>query len=170
MNLKTRLSRRIQITDIHEIIFFIQHDDNQKRELYELLFDADDTVAYQAAWVFTHLSVKENEWLYDKQDALIDEALVCRHPGKRRLLLTMLYRQPQANPPRIDFLDFCLERMVSKQEAPGVQSLCIKLAYELCRSIPELLGEYRSILEIMDADLLPVSLRTARKNVLKDKR
>ena len=56
--------------------------------------------------------------------------------------------------------------MISRQEVPGVRSLCLKLAYELCRPIPELIQELRMALEIMEPDLEP-SMRTVRKNVLK---
>lgn len=152
--------------DIRELTQYTQGDDKRKQKLYDLIFDADDKVAYQAAWVLTHFSLSENEWLYSKQNELIDEVLVCKHPGKRRLILSLLFRQPLANPPRVDFLDFCLERMISKQELPGVQSLCMKLAYELCRPIPELLQELKATLEMIEDDSVP-SIRTVRKNVLK---
>ena len=167
MNFKSKLSNRIQMNGIHEIIFLTQGNDKRKRELYSLLFDADDKIAYQAAWVFTHFSPPENEWLYDKQNELIDEVLVCSHPGKRRLLLNLILSQPLANPPRTDFLDFCLERMMSKHELPGAQSLCMKLAYEMCRHIPELMQELCIMLDMMEPDLLQASMRAVRKNVRK---
>ena len=63
-------------------------------------------------------------------------------------------------------LDFCIERMVSRQEPPGVQSLCIKLAYQLTRSIPELQQELRTMLEIMEPELLVPAIRSVRKNTL----
>lgn len=166
MDLNDKLSRRININDIYEICTWIQYNIKRTQELYNLIYDPDKTVSYQALWVLCHFTLSENEWLYDKQNELIDEVLACRHPGKRRLLLNLLYRQPQANPPRVDFLNFCLERMISKQELPGVQTLCMKLAYELCRSIPELVQELRNTLEMLGPSLLPVSLRTVRKNVL----
>lgn len=166
MNIRNRLSQRIGMGDIRELTQYTQGDDKRKQKLYDLIFDADDKVAYQAAWVLTHFSLSENEWLYSKQNELIDEVLVCKHPGKRRLILSLLFRQPLANPPRVDFLDFCLERMISKQELPGVQSLCMKLAYELCRPIPELLQELKATLEMIEDDSVP-SIRTVRKNVLK---
>lgn len=165
-NLKTRLSQRIGMVDIHEIIILTRNDNQKKQELYECLFDCDDRISYQAAWVMTHFSSSENIWMLDKQDELIDALFVCTHPGKRRLILTLLYRQPLHNPPRIDLLDFCLERMVSKRELPAVQSLCMKLAYELCRYTPELLQELATILELMEHDPGP-AVRAVRKNILK---
>jgi len=167
MNFKEKLSERIHLKDIYEMMLSAQNMDSKKKELYQALFDTDDKVAYQAAWVFTHFSLAENRWLYDKQNELIDEALVCVHPGKRRLLLTLIFRQPPANPLRTDFLDFCLTRMISKQELPAVQSLCMKLAYEMCRQIPELRQELHSIIELMEPDLLSVAMKSARNNVLK---
>lgn len=167
MELKHKLSQRIGINGIYEVLYLVQESNTQKQKLYMLLFDENDKVAYQAAWVFSHFSRAENRWLYNKQDALIDEALACEHIGKRRLLLTLIYRQPLANPPRTDFLDFCLSRMISKKEQPGVQSLCMKLAYEMCRPIPELLQEFRLTLDIMEPDLLCAALKSARRNILK---
>ena len=129
MDLKERLSSRCHIEDIHEILFYVQGNQERKAELYDLIFDPDDAVSYQALWVCSHFSTKENEWLYDKQDELINEVLNCEHSGKRRILLNLLVRQPQTNPPRVDFLNFCLDRMLSAKELPGVQTLCMKLGY-----------------------------------------
>lgn len=168
MNLKSRLSERIGIRDIREIVIRTEGDDKSRQELYTLLFDADDVVGYQAAWVFCHYSRTGHSWLYSRQEELIDEALVCRHPGKRRLLLNLILRQPQASPPRVDFMDFCMERMMSRQELPGVQTLCMKLAYELCRPYPELLHEFAALLEIMGQDLSVPSIRAVYRNILKD--
>ena len=98
MDLKERLSSRCHIEDIHEILFYVQGNQERKAELYDLIFDPDDAVSYQALWVCSHFSTKENEWLYDKQDELINEVLSCEHSGKRRILLNLLVRQPQTNP------------------------------------------------------------------------
>ena len=166
MNFKTKLSERIGMTDIHEITLVTQYNNKRKQELYNLLFDTDDFIAFQAAWALMHFSRNENEWLYDKQNELIEEVLICKHPGKRRLLLTLIFRQPLTNPSRTDFLDFCHNRMVSKQELPGVRTLRMKLAYEMCRCIPELTRELRMMLDMMETEMLEKSMRSARKNVL----
>ena len=165
--LSEKLSQRIHINIIREILLYVEGNDERKQELYELIFHEDDTISYQTLWVFTHFNKEDNEWLLPRQNELIDEVLRCEHPGKRRLFLNLILKQPQANPPRVDFLDFCLERMLSKKELPGVQTLCMKLAYELARPIPELLQEYRSLVDIMNPNLLQISMKTARKNILK---
>lgn len=167
MNLRARLAERLHIDSIHELVHYIQNDERLRDEIYQLIFDEDDFISYQALWVCTHLSGAEIEWLSQKQNELIDAAFSCPHSGKRRLLLNLVYQQPVADPPRVDFLDFCMERMLSREEPTGVQSVCMKLAYEMTRSIPELQQELRTLLEIMEPELLSPALRSARKNVLK---
>lgn len=167
MNLRETLSERINMNSIYEICSILYGNDALKQDVYRLMFDENETVAYQAAWVFTHLNKEENKWLFDKQNELIDEALSCKHPGKKRLILGILYRQPLKEPIRVDFLDFCLEGIVSKKELPAVNAICIKLAYEQCRTTPELANELKMVLEIMEEDWLPPSVRATRKNILR---
>lgn len=166
MDFNTKLSERIGMEDINDILRLTHDSDTRKQELYELVIGEDETIGYHATWIFTHFSSQDNEWLYNKQDQLINEVLVCKHGGKRRVMLNLLYRQPFPNPPRVDFLDFCLERMMSSEELPGVKSLCMKISYELCRPIPELMQELRTMLAMMEGDLVP-SIRAVRKNILK---
>ena len=166
MDFKAKLSGRIGMDDIHEILRLTQQSDKRKQELYDLVIGEDEKIGYHAAWIFTHFSTEGNKWLYKKQDELIDEVMRCEHGGKRRVVLNLLYKQPLTDPPRVDFLDFCLERMLSRQELPGVQSLCMKIAYELCRTIPELTQELKTTLEMMEGELCP-AIRSVRKNILK---
>lgn len=166
INFKAKLSERIGMNDIHEILRLTQQSNKRKQELYNLMMGEDEKIGYHAAWIFTHFSPEANKWLYQKQDELIDEVMVCEHGGKRRVVLNLLYKQPLADPPRVDFLDFCLERMLSVKELPGVQSLCMKIAYELCRTIPELTQELKATLEMMEGELCP-AIRSVRKNILK---
>ena len=167
MNLRARLSERVHIEDIREILHFIQDDEQLREEVYQ--FNVFYLILWysQALWVCTHFSKPEVEWLTLKQDELIDAALTCPHSGKRRMLLNLLCQQQLADPPRVDLLDFCMERMVSRQEPAGVQSLCIKLAYQLTCSIPELQQELRTMLEIMEPELLNPAIRAVRRNTLK---
>lgn len=167
MNIKHLLSKRIGLDDIHLIISYISGDSERKQELYNLLYNENDKVAYQSAWVMTHFSLQENEWLNDKQNELIDEAMSCTHAGKRRLILTLLLKQTITNLIRIDFLDFCLEGITSRKESVGVQSLCIKLSYKICCTTPELLQELKTILDMMDGEPSP-AIQVSRRNVLND--
>ena len=166
MDLRTQLATRFHIENIRELLHYIKEDERLREEIYRLIFDEDDIVSYQALWVCTHFSKPEVEWLTLKQDELIDAALTCPHSGKRRMLLNLLCQQQLADPPRVDLLDFCMERMVSRQEPAGVQSLCIKLAYQLTCSIPELQQELRTMLEIMEPSDLVVRCEFEREGIV----
>lgn len=165
MNLRDKLSGRIGMRDISMILHLTRQSNKRKQEVYDLLFDEDESIGYHAGWILTHFLPEDNKWLYSKQDELIGEVLTCRHGGKRRIILNLLYKQPLGDPLKVDFLDFCLERMLSIEELPGVQSLCMKIAYELCRPIPELAQELKTMLEMLEGDLTP-AIRTVRKNIL----
>lgn len=167
ISLRKCLSGRISINDIHEVVNLNRNNDESKQELYDLIFDEDDRVVTNTLWIMTHFSLSENRWLHQKQGEMIDKVLVTTHPSHLRLLLSLLYRQPLANPPRVEFLDYCLEEMIARKEAPGTTTICIKLAYEMCRMIPELLQEFCAALDIIEDSQLPPSLRTTQKNILK---
>ena len=70
---------------------------------------------------------------------------------------------------RTDFLDFCLEHMASVGEPPGVQALCMKLAFRMCQFYPELSEELRRTLESMDADSYKPAVVGLIKKILSGK-
>ena len=41
MNLRARLSERVHIEDIREVLHFIQDDERLREEVYQLIFDKD---------------------------------------------------------------------------------------------------------------------------------
>lgn len=168
MDLKSLLSDRIGIYEVECTLASILNDNDLKQETFSLVFDPNDIVAYQAAWVLIHLPIKELTCFNSRQDELIQEVLDCKHGGKRRLILKLISLQPQSNPPRVDFLDFCLEKSLAIDELPGVRTLCMKIAYELCKPFPELVREFRTILEMIEPDFSPISIKTVRKNILKN--
>lgn len=165
--LSSRLSVRFHMEDIQAILCEIRYNETRREELYRLIYDEDDIVAYQALWVCSHFSVSGQTWLQEKQNELIEEVLACPHAGKRRILLQLLEKQSYQQTPRVDFLDFCLEHMLAVQELPGVQSLCIKLACKLCRPFPELLQEFKAMLELADRNSLSAATKSVIRNTLK---
>lgn len=166
MNLKEIISQRIGLSTISSILRFVHGNDLRKQELYDLCFDSNDRISYQAAWIMTHYSSADNRWLYTKHDELINLAMRCEHRGKRRLFLTILFRQPFVEPLRADFFDFCMQGIIARKEPLAIQSLCMKLAYAMCCTTPELHDELRSTLQLLDGDLSP-AIRSAKNSILK---
>ena len=65
-----------------------------------------------------------------------------------------------------DFLDFCFEHMVNIEEFPGIQTLCMKLAYRMCTFYPELMDELKRTLEAMEIDYYKPAVKCLRKRIL----
>ena len=119
--------------------------------LLPCLAEEDIHVARNAAWVLTHKSPTEIRTL--PQDGLIDLSLATPDTSLRRLTLCLVERQGiAAEEVRTDFLDFCLLHMRLPQEPPGVQALCMKLAYSMCSPYPELLHEFQETLNLMQPE------------------
>ena len=164
-DLRTILSQRISLTNIHFILIEIQKD--KVSELFNLLFDEDEKVAYHSAWIITHLRKEESIFLQDKSDLLIEELIRTNHTGKRRLILSIIHKNRLGlNPISVNLLNFCLEQMVMQSEPSGVRSLCVKIACDLCSNTPELFQEFTLILETMQDETSP-AMRSIIKNTFK---
>lgn len=171
LNLPQRLSGRIHKNDIQEIIYYIQHQktDMEISALYHLMFDTDKHISGNAAWILTHLDTRHNQWLYSKHDELIRESMQISDISKRRLILTLLLKQPfDKENIKGDFLEYCFNCITSNKESIGIKALCMKLAYKQCIYFPELLKELKMTLEIMDSEPLSPGLQVVKKKILKD--
>lgn len=168
---RQKLSGRIHERDIQEIIHHIQQQetDTAIKSLYNLIFDTDKYISGNAAWILTHLDARHNKWLSPKQHELMQEAMQASDTGKRRLILTLLLKQPfDKENINSDFLEFCFKHLTSVQESIGIKALCMKLAYKQCVHFPELLKELQLTLEIMDSDFLSPGLQAVKRKILKD--
>lgn len=133
--------------------------------LLEFLFEEEERIARNAAWILTHKSVKEIRTL--PHDRLADFAMHTHNSSLRRLSLNLIEQQKRVGGEiRTDFLDFCLQHMVMPDEPPGVQSLCIKLAYRMCLRYPELLHEFEETLKLMPSEHYKTCVKHLRKQLL----
>ena len=88
----------------------------------------------------------------------------------RRLTLNIIERlKMDEEDLRTDFLDFCLEHMASIEEFPGIQTLCMKLAFRMCQFYPELMGELKRTLESMEIDYYKPAVKGIRAKILSGK-
>ena len=134
------------------------------------IFDSDYRVARSALWGLTKAT---NEELSDLQvilNELIDKAMQTENSSVRRLTLNIIERLTlEEDDMRTDFLDFCFEHMVSIEEYPGIQTLCMKLAYRMCTFYPELMDELMRTLEAMEIDYYKPAVKCLRKRILSGK-
>ena len=134
------------------------------------VFDSDYCVARNALWGLTKATVKELSELQTILNELINQAMQTDNSSVRRLTLNIIERlKMNEEDLRTDFLDFCFEHMVSIEEFPGIQTLCMKLAYRMCIFYPELMDELKRTLEAMEIDYYKPAVKCLRKRILSGK-
>lgn len=143
-------------------------DTDTMMALVDRIHDDDPHVARDAAWVMTHFTTEQVALLQPRMDEFIDVVLQTDNGALRRLLLNIVERlTTDEENLRSDFLDFCLAHMAAPDEHPGVQTLCMKLAYRQCSFYPELLNEFRLALTLMPPDGYAVSVKGLRRKMLR---
>ena len=131
------------------------------------VFDSDYRVARSALWGLTKATNEELSELQTILNELIDQAMQTENSSVRRLTLNIIERLTlEEDDLRTDFLDFCFEHMVSIEEFPGIQTLCMKLAYRMCTFYPELMDELKRTLEAMEIDYYKPAIKGLRKRIL----
>ena len=131
------------------------------------VFDSDYRVARSALWGLTKASNEELSELQMMLNELIDQAMQTENSSVRRLTLNIIERlEMNEDDLRTDFLDFCFEHMVSIEEFPGIQTLCMKLAYRMCTFYPELMDELKRTLEAMEIEYYKPAIKGLRKRIL----
>ena len=130
-------------------------------------FDTDYRVARTALWGLTKAKDEELSELKVIYNELIDQAMQTENSSVRRLTLNIIEKlKMDEDDLRTDFLDFCFEHMVSIEEFPGTQTLCMKLAYRMCSFYPELLDELKRTLEAMEIEYYKPAVKCLRKRIL----
>jgi len=134
------------------------------------VFDTDYRVARSALWGLTKANDKELSALQVILNELIDFVMQTKNSSVRRLTLNIIERlKMDEEDLRTDFLDFCFEHMVSIEELPGIQTLCMKLAYRMCAFYPELMDELKRTLEAMETYYYKPAVNGIRIRILSGK-
>ena len=136
----------------------------------QFMHNEDYQVARNALWGLTKATNKELSQLQIILDDLIDLAMQTGNSSVRRLSLNLIERlKMEEEDLRTDFLDFCLEHMSSIEEYPGIQSLCMKLAFRICKFYPELMDELKRTIEAMEIDYYKPAVKNIRSRILSGK-
>lgn len=78
--------------------------------------------------------------------AVYREALKTDSSSVRRLSLNIVDRlEMKEEDLRSDLYDFCLDHAVDVEELPGIQAICMKIAYRISTFYPELMAELKRI-------------------------
>ena len=127
-------------------------------------------MARSALWGLTKASREELSQLQVILDKFIDQAMQAENSSVRRLSLNIVERlELKEEDLRTDFLDFCFEHMMDVEEFPGIQSVCMKLAFRMCSFFPELMDELKRTLEAMEIDYYKPAVKCVRNRILNGK-
>ena len=168
--MRNQLINRLSINDIYSLCLQTQGKENNclKEELYQLTFDENDRVSFNALWALSHFDEANNPWLFQKHDELIDRVLVEKNETKRRLMLHLLLRQPfEEESLRSDFIDFCIAKITACSQPYAIRCYCMKLAYEQMKYYPELLEELRIALDMLEQEVLSPGMLSAKRQIMK---
>ena len=133
-------------------------------------FSEDYRVARSALWGLTKANKEELSQLQAIQNKFIDQAMQTDNSSVRRLSLNVVERLKMSEDDlRTDFLDFCFEHMMDVEEYPGIQSVCMKLAFRMCHFYPELMDELKRTLEAMETDYYKPAVKSVRNKILSGK-
>ena len=121
-------------------------------------------------WGLTKASKEELTQLQVILNELINQAMLTENSSVRRLSLNIIERLEMSEDDlRTDFLDFCFEHMIDVEEFPGIQSVCMKLAFRMCKFYPELMDELKRTLEAMEIDYYKPAVKCVRSKILSGK-
>ena len=168
--MRNQLINRLSINDIYSLRLQTQGKENNclKEELYQLTFDENERVAFNALWALSHFDEANNPWLYAKHNDLIDRILLEKSMTKLRLMLSLLIRQPfEEATLRSDFIDYCIAKITACSYPYAIRAYCMKLAYEQMKYYPELLTELKAALDMLEQEALSPGLASAKRQVMK---
>ena len=133
-------------------------------------FSEDYRVARSALWGLTKARKEELSQLQVILDKFIDQAMQTDNSSVRRLSLNVVARlELKEDDLRTDFLDFCFDHMMDVEEYPGIQSVCMKLAFRMCKFYPELMDELKRTIEAMEIDYYKPAVKCVRNRILNGK-
>ena len=165
-----RLKQTFSEGGAQEIYREVRAESNFLGFAHRYVFDSDYRVARSALWGLTKATNEELSELQVILNELIDQAMQTKNSSVRRLTLNIIERlKMEEDDLRTDFLDFCFEHMVSFEELPGIQTLCMKLAYRMCSFYPELMDELKRTIETMETDYYKPAIKSLRKRILSGK-
>lgn len=157
----------LHIDDVKALAMSAHGDARVRRSLFADALEGEGRASANALWALTHLPSQDDVFIAEHRRDLTALALEAADATRRRLALTLLERL-EWGVDQVDtaLLDFCLGHLMDPSEAVGVRALCAKLAYRQCRHYPELLGELRQSLLMLDPALLKPGLRHVRNKIL----
>lgn len=168
MEYREHLSRPLSKDFLNLLIQSVIDNPADFSVLYQLVFDANEKVAWRAAWACEKLSERFPEWFSTEHANQIRTlSLSTKHGGLHRLCLSILTNLPLPNPISVEFINSCFEWMISPKYPIAVQALSMKMLYAFCEVEPDFKAELKACLENVSPDDYSPGYNSIRRNILK---
>lgn len=167
-NFKEILSK--PVSQINYKVLFAEVSENYEDfcVVFELMFDADEKIAWHATWICEKVSERSPHFFTAKNiEQVVELAVSTTFTGLQRLLLSMILNLGLPNEIPVEFINISFERMISQKSPVAVQVLSMKILYEFTKREPDFKTELKSYLESVDIENYTAGYRAARKNILK---
>lgn len=161
------LESRLSKMQVMSIASSLHHNERGIKAMLAQMNRADNPrIAYNAAWVLSHLPMEDKRiYLLPRYAELVDMATSATPCSHRRLTLSIL-ADLSTDEVNGTLLDYCLMHLADTQESDSTRAVMIKLAARMCKSYPELCGELILCLDMMTQDSSP-SIAAAKRNALR---
>lgn len=167
---RAQLNGRYGINDALAVLHDIEKHGDFLTFAQSYIHDENSRVACNAMWILTKVPKAGLHQLRPLLDQLIDMSMHASSPTLRRLSMNVIERLKIGKEEvQADFLDYCIAHMQDVTEFPGIQSLCLKLAFRMCAHYPELLDELIRTLQNMEMEFYTPALRSVRNKILRHK-
>lgn len=148
---RTLLARPASESGYRRLFASASDDAHEFRTLFTLMADADERVAWHAAWVCEKVSERSHHFFTGSDiECLVRLTVESPFAGVHRLALSMLLNLGLPDELPVDFINTCLDRMMSDRVPVAVQVLSLKLLHGFARREPDFATELLACLDAVD--------------------
>jgi hypothetical protein len=153
---------------LEELLLYLGIHPQDFDALFNLIFEAEEKVAWRIMWACEKISQRTPEWFDEKKKQQITNLVMStKHQGMHRIGLSILNSFPAPEPLNIAMLNALYDWMLSPKYAIGVQSLAMKLLYKYASTHEDLLQEFLITIEQADESLCSPAFIASRRQIMK---
>jgi hypothetical protein len=147
MDFKSQLLTEASRANIDLIVSTIDGDNTLFDQLFTYIYESDGHLANRAGWVVEKCAEKHPSIVEPHLDEIIDFLPNIKFGGLRRVLLKVLILLHIPDNRMSEIVDICLTWLESPKEKVAVKVYSMRIIADFCKSEPEMIPEFLSILE-----------------------
>lgn len=167
MNLTETLRKPPSLLYADALAGYINDNPHEFVNLFNLMFDADKTLAWRTGWICDKISRKNPEWFTVVQMQKIFEALLTeKHNGTLRSLLSIFHNIYNGTQLSVEIINLLFGLMTSARSDVSHQVLSMKILARYCENEPDMIPELLAYLQLLSPDDFTPGFNSVRKKIL----